>query len=418
VKRTLAILSAVCGLGALAAAPSGTTIRVKGSDTIGGELGPALARAFEAASPGVTVAWESLGSATAFGGLLDGSADLGASSRPVSDDELARTRELGVELREFVLGYDGVVLIVNPSNPVRRLTIPQLSALLSGAVRSWAELGGKDLKPRLYGRPRYSGTHVFVRDRVVRRGERGAPDGFAAETLELEHSAALVTAVAKDPAAIAYVGMGWVRPGVAPLAVAPAAGAPYVSASVETVRSGAYPIARPLLLYTRGEPRGELRRLLQFALAGDGRKLVAAHDFTPPDVGVLVQRAPEGAPARSAPLAPAVHRVPFAQGSAALGDAERARLVPLAAEARRTGARLVVTGNCDSVGDPARNRLLARARASAVARAMIALGVRRDAVRVEERGADAPLATNGTAEGRRANRRVDVELRPAAGGNG
>jgi len=267
-KRSLATAAvALCCLAAPAdAAPA--ALRVKGSDTIGGELGPALARAFEAASPGVTVSWEAIGSATAFTGLLDGTAELGASSRSVSADELARAKELGVELREFVLGYDGVVVIVNPQNPVRRLTVPQLSALLSGAVRSWAELGGPDARPRLYGRPTYSGTHAFVRDRVVRRGEKGATDAFAPETVALEHSAALVEAVAKDPAAVAYVGMGWVRPGVVPLAVAPSPGAPPVEATAETVRSGAYPIARPLLLYTRGEPQGELRRLLQFTLAG------------------------------------------------------------------------------------------------------------------------------------------------------
>jgi len=411
-KRSLATAAvALCCLAAPAdAAPA--ALRVKGSDTIGGELGPALARAFEAASPGVTVSWEAIGSATAFTGLLDGTAELGASSRSVSADELARAKELGVELREFVLGYDGVVVIVNPQNPVRRLTVPQLSALLSGAVRSWAELGGPDARPRLYGRPTYSGTHAFVRDRVVRRGEKGATDAFAPETVALEHSAALVEAVAKDPAAVAYVGMGWVRPGVVPLAVAPSPGAPPVEATAETVRSGAYPIARPLLLYTRGEPQGELRRLLQFTLAGDGRKLVAAHDFIPPDVGAFVQRAPVAAAPPVAP-APILHRVPFAPASAAVSEAERARLAPVAAEARRTRARVVVSGNSDAAGDLARNRLLARARAQAVARTLLALGVPREAVRIEERGADAPLATNGTADGRRANRRVDVELRPA-----
>jgi phosphate binding protein len=405
----LALCGAAAAVPARAASPS-TVIRVKGSDTIGGELGPALARAFEATSPGVAVRWEALGSATAFTGLLDGSADLGAASRPVSAEELARAQELGVALREFVLGYDGVVVIVNPQNPVRRLTVPQLSALFSGQLSSWAEVGGRDVAPALLGRPTYSGTHLFFRDRVVRRGDRRATDDFATGTRVLEHSAALVGAVSKDPAAVAYVGMGWLRPGVIALAVAPAPSAPFVEASAETVRTGAYPISRPLLLYTRGEPDGEVRRLLQFALAGDGRKVVAAHEFIPPDVGVVVQRAPAAAPA----AAPAtVHRIAFAPGSAGLGEAERATLGTIAREARRTRARVVISGNADGVGDPARNRRLARARARAVAQVLAELGVPREALRSEERGADAPVATNDTAEGRRANRRVDVELRNA-----
>jgi phosphate binding protein len=406
-----AIVAVAVALTCAAAAPARgapARISVKGSDTIGGELGAALARAFEAASPGVRVTWEALGSATAFTGLLDGSADLGASSRPVSADELARAKELGVALREFVLGYDGVVVIVNPGNPVRRLTIPQLSALFSGAVGSWAELGGPDVAPALLGRPSYSGTHAFVRDRVVRRGDKASKEGFAQRTVAVEHSDRLVEAVAQDPAAVAYVGMGWIRPGVVPLAVAGSPGAPYVEATADTVRRGAYPISRPLLLYTRGEPAADVRRLLQFALAGDGRTLIAAHDFIPPDVGAPVPRVGAAAPPTQRPSA---HRVPFAPASAAIDPAERARLVPLAAAARRIGARVVVSGNADAAGDSERNRVLARARARAVARTLVDLGVERDAVRVEERGSDAPVATNDTVEGRRANRRVDVELR-------
>jgi adhesin transport system outer membrane protein len=104
--------------------------------------------------------------------------------------------------------------------------------------------------------------------------------------------------------------------------------------------------------------------------------------------------------------------VAFAAASAAVSAAERSRLAPLAEEARRTHARVVISGNSDTLGDPARNRLLARARARSVARELRDLGVRGDAIRVEERGADAPVATNDTLEGRRANRRVDVALLP------
>jgi len=395
------------------AAPSGPAeVRVKGSDTIGGELGPDLARAFEAASPGVKVRWEALGSATAFAGLLDGTADVGAASRPVSPDELARAKDAGIELREFVLGYDGIAVIVNPANPVRQLTVGHLAALLSGKLASWAELGGADVRPSLLGRPTYSGTHAFMRDKVVRRGDKQSTEEFAASTRVLEHSAALVDAVAKDPAAVAYVGMGWVKPGVVALALAPSDGQPFVSASAETVRAGTYPISRPLLLYTRGEPQGEVRRLLQFALAGDGRKLVAAHDFIPPDVAAPVQRAAAAAPA--APPA-AVHRVAFRSGSSEVDAAERTRLAALAREARRTKARVVLAGNADGAGAAGANRRLARARARSVEGVLVELGVPRGAIRVVDRGADSPVATNDTAEGRRANRRVDVELLPPRG---
>jgi ABC-type phosphate transport system substrate-binding protein len=357
------------------------------------------------------VQWEGLGSATAFTGLFDGSADIGASSRTVTPEELARAKDLGIALKEYVLGYDGIAIIVNPANPVRQLTIAQLSSLLSGGVSSWKELGGNDEKPSLYGRPTYSGTHAFVREKVVRRGDKASTAGFAASTVAYEHSAELVDAVSKNRAGVAYVGMGWVRPGVLALAVAKEAGAPFVTASAESVRTGAYPISRPLLLYTRGEPQGDVRRLLQFAIAGEGRKLVASHDFIPPDVSAIVQRAPPVAPAASVNAAPrSILHVAFASGSSLVSPREHERLAPLAKEALRTRARILLTGNTDSSGDAAANGRLARERVRAVARALGQLGLHWDHLRFEYRGADAPLATNETSGGRRENRRVDVEL--------
>jgi phosphate transport system substrate-binding protein len=392
-----------------AGTPAAPTFTVKGSDTIGGELGPALARAFEAASPGLTVRWEGLGSATAFPALLDGTAALGASSRSVNAEELARAREAGVELREFVLGYDGIAVIVHPSNPVASLSIDQLSALFAGNVRSWRELGGPDLRPAPYGRPAYSGTHAFFKDKVLRRGLHGGTEEFAAETRVVEHSEALLAAVARDPSAIGYVGMGWVRPGVAVLAVAARPDAAPVRPALETVRSGAYPLYRPLLLYTRGEPRGDLRRFLQFILGGEGRKLVSAHDFIPADVPELVQRKPMAE--SSAPAAPVrVHRIHFAPGRSTLGPAAAPTLDLVAAEAAASHARLRVVGHADGQGRAADNRKLARARAEAVAAALLRRGLRKEAFVVDVPATDAPLASNDTPEGRRANRRVDVEI--------
>src|SRR4051812_26127219 len=103
-------LAGVLLLAAVSTAAAGEPhlVTVKGSDTIGGELGPALAKGFEALHPGVRVRWEALGSKTAFVGLFDGSADVGAASRPVNGDELAQATRLGVKLQELIIAYDGL----------------------------------------------------------------------------------------------------------------------------------------------------------------------------------------------------------------------------------------------------------------------------------------------------------------------
>jgi phosphate transport system substrate-binding protein len=389
--------------------PSAATLSVKGSDTVGGELGPALARAFEATSPSASVRWEGLGSATAVPGLLDGSADLGASSRPVNAQELAQAKRAGIELREYVLGYDGIAVIVHPSNGVRALTVAQLSALFSGKVRSWRELGGPDLAPAIYSRPSYSGTHSFFKAKVLRKGATEAAE-FAPGTTFVERSEALLAAVSENPAAVGYLGMGWARPGVSVPSVSTRQGAAPVKATADSVRSGSYPISRPLLLYTRGEPQGELRRFLQFILAGEGRRLISEHGFIPGDVPALLQRvaATEPAPARSGP--PRVGRIYFQSGSAAVGP-EAERFLNLAAgQIRARGTQVLLIGHADSQGRPEENLRLARRRAEVVADELARRGVPRRALAIEARGADVPLATNDTQAGRRANRRVDLEI--------
>lgn len=405
------LLSVAATLLATAGEPARPTVQVKGSDTIGGELGPALARAFEATSPGVTVHWEALGSATAFVGLLDGTADVGASSRPVNAQELERAKAAGLELREFVLGYDGIAVIVHPSNPVRHLTIEQLSALFTGKVASWSELGGKDLKPALFGRPTYSGTHAFFQEKVLRRGDKKATDEFGPGTTYLEHSQAIVAAVAADPAAVGYVGMGWVKAGVSALGVGATAAGPFVKPTTAAVHKGTYPVYRPLLLYTRGEPRGEVRRLLQYILAGDGRRLVATHDFTPGDVPATIQRTAPASPAPApAPSQAGVRHVYFGPGKAAVDAEAEAALALIAREVGRSSARVHVIGHSDSSGAPELNSRLAWSRAAAAADVLVRRGLRPEDLLIEVRGADAPVATNDTPAGRRANRRVDVEI--------
>jgi phosphate binding protein len=395
-----------------AAPPAGPRVlTVKGSDTIGGELGPALARAFEAIHPEVAVHWEGLGSATAFPGLFDGSAQLGASSRSVNSKELAQAREEGVELKEFVLGYDGIAVIVHPSNPVRQLTVAQLAALFSGRTTRWSEVGGADLPIKIFSRPSYSGTHAFFKEKVVRQGKKDAPDDFAPGTTFLERSEELVQVVATDPAAVTFVGMGYVKHGVTALGVAAAEGQPYVVATVETVRAGTYPVYRPLLLYTRGEPQGDVRALLAFVLGAEGRKLVASHDFTPSDVASPLAAVKAGAAPAPAIAAPQVFRVYFAFGDVTVRAEGQATLAQVAAAAKE-GGKVRLVGNADSLGSVEANQKVAGLRVKAVADRLRRLGVAADRLQVEVRGSNEPLATNRTAAGRKENRRVDVEVLP------
>ena len=294
-----------------------------------------------------------------------------------------------------------------------RLDLDKLAALFTGAVTDWSQLGGSPGPVHVVSRPSYSGTHGFFRDHVLRGGRKDSQATFAAGARFVEKSEDVLREVARDPGAIGYVGMGTLRPGVSVVAVGATPAGPFLRPDAETVRRGEYPIYRPLLLYTRGEPRGELRRLLAFILAGDGRKLVAAHDFIPGDVPETIRRtAEDGAAEDAAAEAGRIFRIRFDYGQVALDAPGRAALRDAFAVARRTGGRLRVVGNADAAGSPEANRKVALARANLVADRLEAMGLSRDDLLVEVSGSDAPLASNKTSEGRRENRRVDVQVLP------
>jgi phosphate transport system substrate-binding protein len=391
---------------------------VKGSDTIGEHLGQDLAESCARSHPGLQVRWESIGSSSAFVGLLDGSAALGASSRGIKPEELERAHELGIELREYVIGYDGIAVIAHPDNPVSELTLAQLAAIFRRREPSWSDFGGRALAVHRISRPSYSGTHSFFKDAVLRRtGAKSAAD-FAPSTEMVEETDEILRKVAADPAAISYVGLGFVDESrVKLLRVRLDESAAGVEPDARSIRDGSYPIFRPLYLYARTDAPPDARRLIALALSETGRALVAARRFIPPDP-TPVLAGEEAAVDLAADFSTGAHREPvrilFGVGGTVLPDAARAQLETLADMLREGRAHATLVGHSDSRGDAAANRALSLARAGAVARALESRGVPAQALRVEGRASDEPAATNRTQEGRRQNRRVDVFVSPVA----
>jgi phosphate transport system substrate-binding protein len=192
-----------------------------------------------------------------------------------------------------VIGYDGVALIVHPSNPVGALSLDDVGRLYAGEIDDWAQLGGKPGRVLLYGRPQRSGTHGFFRDRVLRRGDPRIRTEFAAAVIPVEHTRDLVERVAAEPAAIGYVGLGHLDSSVKALAIAALPGGPAIVPSITSVRNCSYPIYRPLALYTRGVPSDETARFLRFVLSPAGRALIQRQGFVPAETSADLVPAPE-----------------------------------------------------------------------------------------------------------------------------
>ncbi|MDQ3263152.1 MAG: phosphate ABC transporter substrate-binding protein [Myxococcota bacterium] len=254
--------------GTPAAAP-GRAVTVKGSDTMV-ILGQRWAEEFMKADASKKVQVTGGGSGTGIAALINGTTEIAMSSRSMKDAE--KQKVPGGKVAETVVARDGVTFYVNEANPVTSLAVEQLRDIYVGDLTNWKQVGGPDARIVVYSRENSSGTYVFVKEEVL-----GNMD-FAPEAQTLPGTAAVVNAVGKETHGIGFGGAAYAK-GIKELKVK--VGAEEVAATLENVQSGKYPLARPLFFYTRGEPQGDAKALIDYALSAEGQKLVQAVGYFP-----------------------------------------------------------------------------------------------------------------------------------------
>jgi len=288
--RTLGLLLATvflagCGASSSAAGPGPvTTIEDRGSDTIV-NLALAWAEAYQLQHPEVRVSVSGGGSGVGITALINGTLDLANASRRIKPEELETARANGIDPQEVVIARDAIAVIVHPDNPVDRLTLQQLSAIYSGAISNWREVGGEDRPIVRLSRETNSGTHVYFLEAVVRLGQKDNHTLFSTDTLLLPSSEGIVNEVRQNPNALGYDGLGYVPPDLKVVALAAQPGAAYVLPSVATVNDGSYPIARDLYMYTSGKPTGALQAYLEWILGPEAQRIVDELGFVPVSPG-------------------------------------------------------------------------------------------------------------------------------------
>lgn len=279
-KKSLFILAVLMLAVSAHAAGNKNSIQIKGSDTMV-NLGQAWAEKYMEANSGDFVAVTGGGSGTGLSSLISGTCDIAMSSRNIKDKEVALAKQKGINPFEIKVALDGLAAVVNPSNPVSKLTLDQLADIFTGKITNWKEAGGKDEKIVILSREVNSGTHVYFKEHVLRKGNVNGKEEFAPSALMLSSSQAIADEVSGNSAAIGYYGMGYISNKQKPVAVAKDDRSEYVNPSIENVLSGKYPISRPLFLYTNGEPQELVKKCVDYALSKEGQDIVAKTDFVP-----------------------------------------------------------------------------------------------------------------------------------------
>lgn len=261
-----------------------------GSDTMV-NLAQAWAEEYAVAEPSVSVEVSGGGSGTGVAALINGTADIANCSRRMEPDEINKVKAAtGREPKLNIVGYDALAIFVHKNNPLEEITIEQLAAIYSehGAVRSWADLGVQMPGCRsgemiLISRQSNSGTYHYFREAIL-----GKKADFKLGTLDLHGSKDVVELVSRTPCAIGYSGMGYATPHVKMLRVARKAGEPSFAPNVENTQRGAYPISRPLYMYTVGEPKDAVKKYLDWIQTDTGQMIILATGYVPrsKDVGL------------------------------------------------------------------------------------------------------------------------------------
>jgi phosphate transport system substrate-binding protein len=243
------------------------------------QVGIAWANAYREVNPDVTVTVSGDGSGTGIRALINGTVSIAQSSRAIEPDEAADIlKNRGQEAVEHIVGYDGIAVFVHKENPVKQLSLGQLKGIFAegGGVTNWNQVGGSDMPVLAAGRNNASGTYVFFRDIVCGPGVE-----FTTGITTMPGSTAVVDLCKTTPGAIGYSGMGYKTDDVGWLAISKEDGGPAFEPSAETVSSGDYPIARPLYIYTIGEPEGATKGYLDWIKSPEGQAVLEAEKFVP-----------------------------------------------------------------------------------------------------------------------------------------
>ena len=243
---------------------------IKGSDTLGAKLVPQLAEQFKAQHPGTTFDIAAEGSTTGIAAIIDGTAQIGMSSRRAKTSEVGAASSKGKHMKPTIVAYDGIAVIVNSASPIKSLTKKQVEQIFTGDVTDWSAVGGKGGKISIYTRNTSSGTYSDWKELAMKKRD------YAPGSQKMAGNEQIAAEVGKNPNGVGYVGMAYTKAGG--VKVMPVDG---VTPSQQTVLGKTYPYARPTFYYTNGDPSGLAKEFVDFTVGPGGQKIVAQVGFVP-----------------------------------------------------------------------------------------------------------------------------------------
>ncbi len=259
-----------------------TVIQNKGSDTLV-NVAQAWAEEYQKVDSDVAIAVSGGGSGTGIAAMINGTVDIANASRSMKESEIKQAKDRGQNPVEHVVGYDALAVFLHPDNPATTMSIAQLKSIYGrkGGAEKWSDLGitvpGCDSDEIVVvSRQNNSGTYAYFQEAVL--GKKGK---YRSGTLDMHGSKDVVELIEKTPCAIGYSGLAYATDHVKMVCIEKADGETCVSPSVPTAVDRSYPIARPLFMYTDGEPQGAIKTYLDWVMSDTGQCIIVNKGYAP-----------------------------------------------------------------------------------------------------------------------------------------
>jgi phosphate transport system substrate-binding protein len=271
------ILSILLLIFILAIAPGGAsevTVAVSGSSTVM-PMAELAAEEFNMLQDDYNVNVKSGGSGVGIVDVAEGRSDIAMSSREIKLEERQRYETPKVRFMEIPIGFDAICLVISPdvyNDGVTSLTTEEVRRIYSGDITNWEELGGPNTEIFAIGRRPGSGTRDTFNEIIMgsKEAETPAVSYDAGESSEVKFS------TQRSRNAIGYMGYSFVMKGDTKVIALDG-----VPPSIESIKSGAYPLARKLFFVTLGEPSPGAKAFIDYILSPEGQKIATENGFIP-----------------------------------------------------------------------------------------------------------------------------------------
>jgi phosphate transport system substrate-binding protein len=257
-------------------ASSQAVVRVTGAATMK-EFGQRLTEWYSKKYPTVKFEVSAVATTNSFAAMAGGKADVVQSSRRALHAEVEALRSArGKKYVEVQVATEIAAISVNAANPVKKLTLFQLRQVLSGSVKNWKQVGGKDAPITIYGRDDSSGVRAFLEEEFM------GDEGISSSAKTFPTNAALFAALSKDVNGVAFGSLD-LRPDarITFLGIKASASGAAIAPTSDAIRAKRYMLVRPLFFYFAGKPQGELMRFAEWALSPEGQLVVEAVGYFP-----------------------------------------------------------------------------------------------------------------------------------------